>query len=200
MYGKSLASVNGYDSIVWRDKVSAIVQSGIASPLRGQMKYVTRSGRSFKSNFMRYRLRTLLIVLALGPIVLAGLFFGPGEALWDGRFPLNVCFVNETGKVIGQIEAAAVHNRAEADAYLSLPAGGEQPRWQEMELDNKGCAVLNVNCSGRTTWLGYERKYYRQGALVVRVKFDEGTQSLIAADIPPQREIRDIVVHIPQPN
>jgi hypothetical protein len=146
---------------------------------------------------LRYKLRTLLIVLALGPVVLACLFFGLGDTVWDGRFTLNVSFVNETGKPIDRIEAAAVSNQAEADAYVSLPTGGEQPKWRVVELDNSGSGQIDVNCSGRDTWLGYELKYYRQGAIVVRVDFADGSQSLFASDIPPQRHIHNLVVHIP---
>ena len=145
---------------------------------------------------MRYRLRTLLIVLALGPVVLAGLFFGLGDTVWDGRCGLNVRFVNETGKVIDRVEAAGVGDRAEADAYAST--GLEPPGLRGIHLDQNGIGQIDVNCSGRDTWLGYELSYSRQRAIVVRVDFNDGTRSLFAADIPSQRDIRDLNVHIPQ--
>jgi len=148
---------------------------------------------------LRYKLRTLLIVLALGPPVLAALFFGLADTLWVGHFTLNVRFVNETGNAIDRIQAAAVSDRAEADAYASLSTGLEPPGWRGIDLDPNGIGQMDVSSCGRDTWLGYELSYSRQRAIVVRVDFNDGTRTLFAADIPPQRDVRDMVVHIPRP-
>jgi hypothetical protein len=144
----------------------------------------------------RYSLRTLLIVLAVGPAGLFVLVSGP-QMVWDGRFTLNVQFVNETGISVDRIEAAVVGRRAHADLYVSFP-NGEQPRWRVVELDNKGVAQLDVNCSGHESWLtGYELSYWQQGAIVTRVEYSDGSRSLFVADIP-LRGVRNLVVRIPR--
>lgn len=146
---------------------------------------------------MRFSLRTSLIMLAVGPIVLCVLFVGPYVAVWSGRFTLNVHFVNETEKNIDRMEAAVVSNREEADFHVSVP-DVEPPRWRLVNLDSNGVAQLDVKCSGHDSWLGYELSYWQQTAIVVRVDFSDGSRSLFAADIPPERGGRHLFVHIPR--
>src|SRR5262249_25008659 len=107
---------------------------------------------------MRYRLRTLMIVLALGPIVLAGLVFVP-FGLWDGRFALTVRFVNNTGKAIDHIEPADEIKREYADFHVAHP-DIEKPRWRSITLDNDGVGQIDVTCSGHVSqFTGIELSY-----------------------------------------
>ena len=147
---------------------------------------------------MRFSLRTLLLVLALGPIILFGLVCAP-QMIWDGRFALNVRFVNETGKTIDRIDAASVINREDADFHIAHP-DIEQPRWNAIILDNNGVGQIDVNCSGHVSqFTGIELSYMQFEAIVVRVEFADGSRSLFAVDVP-ERGKRHSQVDIPAPN
>jgi hypothetical protein len=146
---------------------------------------------------VRYSLRTLLLLVAIGPVVLSGLVYVP-QMIWDGRFALNVRFVNETGKTIDRIDAAAVIKREYADFHVAHP-NVEEPRWRTFDLDDNGVAQIDVNCSGHVSqFTGIELSYMQFEAIVVRVEFTDGSQSLFAANIP-ERGKRHLDVDIPTP-
>jgi hypothetical protein len=148
------------------------------------------------TNPIRYRLRTLLICMGVAPMLLSSLICVP-QVIWDGRFQLNVRFVNETGNAIDQIEAADAGTRQYADYYVSFPNGREQPRWKAVNLDGNGVGQIDVNCSGHVSQLtGVELSYWQSKTIVVRVTFVDGSRSVFAADIP-ERGKRHLVVAIP---
>jgi hypothetical protein len=70
---------------------------------------------------MRFRLRTLLVVLAILPLLIWGVVsvWPPTVMVWDGGFTLHVQYVNETGKMIDRMEAAVVEQREQANVHLS---------------------------------------------------------------------------------
>jgi len=146
----------------------------------------------------RYKLRTLLILLAIGPPLLAGvvLCFVP-RIVWDGSFDLRVSYVNNTGKSFDRIESAVVWSQTDADAHIRFP-DAEQPLWKAVELDDSGATLFTVNCCGKECALtGYELSYRDAAAIVTRIRFMDGSQSLFATTIPPERGVRDLVLNIP---
>src|SRR5437899_155325 len=145
---------------------------------------------------MRFRLRTLLIVMALMPPLIAILYFGPSVAVWSGRFTLNLKIVNETGKTIGHVEAAPVHHPQDDDALVAHPEM-ERWMWHPVQLDEHLVGEVTVRCSGRETWLGREVAYRHQPRMALKIDFTDGSQSLFAVDIPKWRGIRDLTVRIP---
>jgi hypothetical protein len=145
---------------------------------------------------MRYRLRTLLILVAIVPPLLALLYHGPVIATWSGGFTLNVELKNATGKGIGHVDAAVLHSRDEAAIVIEhLPSGGGP--WKPCAVDARGVVAIRISCSGRTTWLGRDTNYWHEPVIAFRVGFDDGSQSLFAVDIPPQRGVRELMVHVP---
>src|SRR5262245_12642682 len=143
---------------------------------------------------MRYSLRTLLLLVAVVPIIIAGLVCVP-QAVWDGRFDLNVRFVNKTGKAVSSIEATSVYDRRTADLYLAYPQG-EQPPWRILALDNNDTAQIEVKCFGRESqFTGIEFSYGQFGAIVIRVKFSDGSTSLFAVNTP-ERGKRQLDINI----
>jgi hypothetical protein len=150
---------------------------------------------------MRFRLRTLLIVVALAPLLAWAVVsvWPPTIIVWDGGFTLQLRYVNNTGKAIDRMEAAVVSRRDEAEMYVSH-SDIEQPIWKPIILNDDGIAQLHVKCSGRENPLtGRELSYFRQGAIITRIEFDDGTSSLFASDIPMARDVRSLVVPIPPP-
>jgi hypothetical protein len=148
---------------------------------------------------MRYRLRTLLIVLALGPPLLAGfVFFGP-QMVWDGGFDLSVHFVNNTGRSIDRIYATRPGSKSDMELYVSFPER-EHPTWKPIEMEDSGLAHTHLNCSGHVSLLiGHELSYWQPEAIALRVDFADGSQSIFAVDVP-GRGKRDVDVDIPAPN
>ena len=145
----------------------------------------------------RYRLRTLLILLAIGPIILAALVSIP-QIVWDGGFDLNARFVNKSGKTIDRIEAADVGKREYADWHVSHP-DIEQPSWREVTLDTNGVGQIHVRSSGHVSqFTGIELSYYKSESVVIRVNFTDGSRSLFAVNTP-ERGKRQIDVGIPAP-
>ena len=146
---------------------------------------------------MRFRLRTLLILSAIGPPMLAGvgLFFVP-QIVWDGSFTLRVRYINDTGESIDRIESAVVWNPKDANLYVKFP-DAERPLWKLVEVDDSGAALFTVKCSGRECAItGHEWGYRHAGAIVTRVNFADGSQSLFATTIPSERGVRELLVNI----
>jgi hypothetical protein len=146
---------------------------------------------------LRYRLRTLMIVLAIGPMVVAFLYFGPVVAVWSGRFTLNIQLVNETGKTIDHVEAAVLSTRNYADMLVSHSDAEGGWMWKPVDLDANSIAQVEVRCSGRTGWLGHKMSYRHFTGLAMKIDFTDGSQSLFAADIPKWDGVRDMVVSVP---
>jgi hypothetical protein len=145
----------------------------------------------------RYKLRTLLILLAVGPPFLAGLVYVP-QIIWDGGYDLSVQFANQTGKAIDRIEAAAVGKREYADLHVAYP-DVEPPNWRSVTLDGKGVGQIYVRSSGHVSqFTGIELSYYQEKAIVIRVDFTDGSRSLFAVNTP-ERGKRHIDVDIPAP-
>lgn len=146
---------------------------------------------------MRYRLRTLLVVLALGPPLLALCYFGPFVAVWSGRFTVDVQFANNTGKAIDRLDAAVVNDRGTAKMLVAHPDAEGGWLWKPISLDTHCMAQLDVKCSGRETWLGREFGYWQQRAIAIRVVFEDGSETRFVVDTPRQRgTMRSLVVNI----
>jgi hypothetical protein len=147
---------------------------------------------------MRFRLRTLLIVLAIGPPLVASLYFGPVVTIWDGYFTLNVQLVNETERAIDHVDAAVVHSRHDAEVVVANPTMERGWFWKPAILDAAGVAQVDVRCSGHVNWFGREISYYQPPAIALRVLFADGTESLFALDTPRERgRVRNVVAKIP---
>jgi hypothetical protein len=146
----------------------------------------------------QYRLRTLLMVLVIGPPVLAILYFGPVVTIWDGRFTLNVQLVNETGRPIVCVDAAVVGSRQDAEAIVANPTMEGGWFWKPANLDAAGVAQVDVRCSGHVNWFGREISYYQEPAIAFKVVFEDGTESRFAVDTPRERGlVRNLVANVP---
>src|SRR5262245_3291887 len=147
---------------------------------------------------LRYKLRTLLIVLAIGPMVLAAIYFGPVVTIWDGYFTLNVQLVNETGQAIDHVESAVVGSRHDAEVIVANPTMERGWFWKPANLDAAGVAQVDLRCSGHVNWFGREISYYQDPAIAFRVVFEDGTESRFAVDTPRERgRVRSLVANIP---
>ena len=147
---------------------------------------------------MRFSLRTFLLLAVVGPIFIAGFIYVP-QTIWDGGFDLNLHLVNNTGKAIDRIEAAAVASHQYSEFYVAHPDHREQPRWSTVTLDGGGVGQVYVNSAGHVNaFTGIELSYWRSEAVVVRVEFTDGSRSQFAVDVP-ERGKRHIEVDIPTP-
>jgi len=144
---------------------------------------------------MQFRLRTLLILLAVMPPFVAGLICLP-RTCWVGHYSLSTCFINDSGKVIDRIEAGAKSTREEADLFVADPDGPERPHFESVNLDKNSMGKIFVRSSGAiSTFTGIELSYWKQEALVI---FTDGSRSLFAVNTP-VRGVRHLDVSIPAP-
>lgn len=144
---------------------------------------------------MRFSLRTLLVALAVAPLLIAAVICVP-QVAEVGHIPLTLRFINETGKTIQRIEGAAVGKREYADWHVKV-RNEEQPPWRSIALDGDGVGELHLMFSRMASqFTGVEFSYYQPQALVIKVDFTDGSQSLFAADVP-KRGIRHLDITLP---
>jgi hypothetical protein len=146
---------------------------------------------------MRYRLRTLLIVLAVAPLVLAGGGHALPVALWDGRFDLTVRVSSDPGPP-QSVACEAFPSRQYAEYALEHLHPPETQSWKVTADPFAGePLVVSVPVSGRDSLLGWELSRFQFRHLVVVAVLPDGRRVGKLVDIPDGRVSREVSVSFP---
>jgi hypothetical protein len=76
------------------------------------------------------------------------------------------------------------------------------PRRLELDLEKVSCLegqpfTVRVPCSGHTSALGREMKYWQFQLLVLHIEFADGKSTYVTVDIPDGRVAREVAVSMP---
>lgn len=145
---------------------------------------------------MRFRLRTLLLVVAVAAVILLIIDNG-SVAVWDGHFPLQVHLRGTHGREIIEVAAEPLTRLEYADYVRNAPSKldlrPERVEWVEGQP-----FTVRVPCSGRTSSFGRELSYTQFKLLVLRISFMDGEVALIPVEIPDGRKAREVRVTVPE--
>ncbi|HJQ80591.1 MAG TPA: hypothetical protein VJ828_11575 [Lacipirellulaceae bacterium] len=141
---------------------------------------------------MRYKLRTLFVILAVAATALFVVDNG-SVAVWDGHFPLQVYLRGTQDRRIIEVAAELLPQMEYADyvrnASSQLDLHPERVNWVVGQS-----FTVRVPCSGRTSTFGRELSYTQFKLLVVQISFMDGQAELIPVEIPDGRKDRDVIV------
>ena len=146
----------------------------------------------------RYKLRTLLIVLAVAPVgisaIVTHLFFSTA-GIADGEGTLTMRIVGERVSEIKELEAAVFYSRQAADYCVDHPL--REAGWRPINLDDDGVAHLQLSHSYRLNWVGQVISYHRVPAIAVRAHLVDGSAVVLAQSIPQERTVHQFDVNLP---
>jgi hypothetical protein len=142
----------------------------------------------------RFRLRTLMIVVAVAAVICLYLAL-VDSADWIGGFPIQVDLRDQAGRTIVAVAAETCQFRQDAELLLAHPDSPEFNLVSVPWVQGQPFTIYVV-CMGCTRW-GRERAYHQREFLVMRVEYADGSRRLVSAAIPDGRVKRRVTVLVP---
>lgn len=140
----------------------------------------------------RFKLSTLLLLLAVVAVLLAVVPLLTYIAVWDGRFQLNV-----TIESVEPFHAAQYDYFWKRDiAQIVLSGGEESDSWEFAQLSGSAF-VLDLPCSGRINFYGHESSYSEPRYVVAKITLKNGEIVRKLIEVPQGRGARSVTISLP---
>lgn len=145
--------------------------------------------RAPKRRWLRYGICVLVLVTITAPLWCV-------EAVWSGRFQLDVQIESRASQPIRSVSYATFYEQEEADWVSKSDHPSAIGEFQAArDFDGKRF-VADVRCGGRK-WLGFDRVYSEQRFVAMRIDCVNGVQLRTVEEIPAGRHARSMTVTIP---
>lgn len=116
---------------------------------------------------------------------------------WDGYFELPLKPVSKGDRRVQAISYHTAYTREMADWIFQNPTASESEAGFRSAERKDEQFIAKIECSGREDSLGVKKSYYQPPFIVVRTRYDDGSEIRNVLEIPIARGRRHATVQLP---